>query len=64
MKDTTQSLTKQLKMLLDKITKYLESFELDELAKATGFIKRRTGKIKPYDFLLSFFYPHRLRNFL
>jgi len=51
-------------MLIPKITKFLESFDLDELAKATGFMKRKTGKIRPYDFLLSFFYPHRLRNFL
>ena len=42
-------------MLSSIITKYLKGFDLSSLAESTGFTKRQGGKIKPFDFLLSFF---------
>lgn len=38
-----------------KIKQFLENIDIDDLAKQTGFEKRKARKITAYDFLLSFF---------
>lgn len=50
-------------MLSSVITKYLKGFDLSSLAQSTGFVKRQGGKIKPFDFLLSFFLAVSTRQF-
>lgn len=50
-------------MLISKITKFLDSFDLISLAKETGFIKRSDAKITPYEFILSFFLASSAKKF-
>lgn len=44
------------KLHQSKISLFLENYPIEELAKSTGFQKRKPKKIQALDFLLSFFY--------
>lgn len=47
----------------DKVKKFLDTINIEEIAKKTGFQKRKPKKITPYYFLLSFFIVFLKKNY-